>query len=352
VFNGTGNGGAGGTATATASGSNAGTNSVSVNASATGGNGGQRQGASSTGGVGGDAQATATGSGGGFAGVSATANGGTGSGGSFNGAARADATATGTSGSVTATADSAGGLVRDVHSNTTAPLSGPGSATGVAAARAAVAQPAPSAADASGKQALGYITGLPNAADVNTVLVGNPNAQATFAQPNAKAYGLLWQGGGRAGATGASFTSTATVDLSLDTTQVPNQQNVIAAFLDPTMTTFTSLRFRAIREFSGTPTIDQTFLTTADATAFFNDNIVTVGDWTTGVSADHVLDLRFIFDVASTQAGSSFMTDFLVGNGTPVLAAIPEPSTYVLFSFGLLGIGLITRRRRMILRLA
>ena len=61
------------------------------------------------------------------------------------------------------------------------------------------------------------------------------------------------------------------------------------------------------------------------------------GDWTTGVSADHILDLSFVFDVTNTQAGSSFTTDFLLGNGTPTVAAIPEPSTYVLFSFGLLG---------------
>jgi hypothetical protein len=122
----------------------------------------------------------------------------------------------------------------------------------------------------------------------------------------------------------------------------------VLAFLDPSMTTFDSLRFRANRE-GGATEIDQTFLTAADAMAYFNDHVLALGDWT-GVSSDNVLNLEFIFDVTSNDAGARFATDFLVGNGTPTVAAIPEPSTYALLVFGLVGMGMITRRRRFMLR--
>ena len=56
------------------------------------------------------------------------------------------------------------------------------------------------------------------------------------------------------------------------------------------MTTFTSLHFRAFRE--NVSVIDQLFNNTADATAYFNDHVVTAGDWTTGVRSDNVLDLQ------------------------------------------------------------
>jgi len=357
VLSGTGSGGAGGAAFSAATGQNPGTNSVSVRSDATGGVGGQRAGTGTIGSTGGSAQASAVGSGGGSTSANATATGGTGSGGSFNGAARADASATGTSaigtsGSATAAAHSAGGLVRAVDSNATAPLPGPGTGSAQAAARAAVSQPAPAVADASGKEALAFATGLPNAADVTTVLAGNPNATATFSASGTQALGLMHMGGGYAGnANGASRTSTATVDFNLDVTKVATKQFLTFAFLDPAVSGsgFDSLRFRVNREFAATAQLDMTFLAAADAMTFFNDHMVSVGNWT-GVSADNILDIQIIFDVTSNDAGAAFNTNFLVGNATPITAAIPEPSTYVLFAFGLLGMAVITRRRRHALK--
>jgi len=162
----------------------------------------------------------------------------------------------------------------------------------------------------------------------------------------------MHMGGGYAGnANGTSRTSTATVDFNLDVTKVANKQFLTFAFLDPAVSGsgFDSMRFRVNRE-GGAAELDLTFVAAADAMTFFNDHTVSVGDWT-GVSADNILDIQIIFDVTSNNAGSAFNTNFLVGNATPINNAIPEPSTYVLFAFGLLGMAVITRRRRHALRL-
>ena len=151
-------------------------------------------------------------------------------------------------------------------------------------------------------------------------------------------------------ANGTSSMSTATADLNLNITQISNKQFLVLGLLDPVAagSGFDTLRFRMTRE--GTIVLDQTFITVASAMSYFDDQVLQISDWTTGVSTDNVINLEFIFDVTGTKAGSAFNTDFLVGNGTPTLAAIPEPSTYVLFAFGLVGLLTVARRRRLALR--
>jgi hypothetical protein len=109
---------------------------------------------------------------------------------------------------------------------------------------------------------------------------------------------------------------------------------------------FDTLRFRVTR--LSILVVDQTFATVASAMSYFHDKVVQVGDWTTGVGSNNILDLRFTLDVTGSQAGSAFSTDFLVGNAT--ISAVPEPSTYLLFAFGLVGLLTVARRRRLGLR--
>jgi hypothetical protein len=319
---------------------------VNVTSNATGGNGGQRVGASTVGGTGGNAQANASGSGLGSTNATATATGGTGNGGSNSGTARADAKATGTAGQAQANATSAGGLITNVdgHVYTNIPNN---TGTAISAASAAVGQTSPT--DTAGKHALAFATGLPTGADVSTRFAGNPNVAATFGQPNAQSVGLMYQGGGYAGqANGQNALATSIADLSLNITQISNKQFLLLGMLDPVVTGsgFDTLRFRVNRE--GVLVVDQTFITVASAMSYFHDKVLQISDWTTGVSLDNILDLQFTLDVASTKAGSAFSTDFLVGNAT--IAAIPEPSTYVLFAFGLVGLLTVARRRRLGLR--
>jgi hypothetical protein len=277
--------------------------------------------------------------------ATATATGGTGTG-ANNGTARADAKATGTTGSAQATATSAGGLITNVRGNGITNLPS-NTGTAVSAASAAVAQTSPT--DTSGKQALAFATGLPTATDVSTRLAGDPNVAATFSQPNARSLGLIYQGGGYAGqANGLSSSATSIADLSLDITQISNKQFLVLGLLDPVASGagFDTLRFRVTR--LSILVIDQTFATVASAMSYFHDKVVQVGDWTTGVGSNNILDLRFTLDVTSSQAVSAFSTDFLVGNAT--IAAVPEPSTYLLFAFGLVGLLTVARRRRAGLR--
>jgi len=146
--------------------------------------------------------------------------------------------------------------------------------------------------------------------------------------------------------------STSTVDFDVDVDLLANPQSILLGFLDPVTTGFDLLRFRANVE-GGAAEIDLTWtrVQMLDAIAYFNDHVVVLGDWT-GAGTGNILDMQFIFDVTSDDAGANFNTDFLVGNGTITPLVIPEPSTYVLFAFGLVGLGLITRRRRIALRIA
>jgi hypothetical protein len=211
-----------------------------------------------------------------------------------------------------------------------------------------VSQLAPTNAEAQLKEAVAFATGLPNAVDVAARLAGNPNVAATFAHPANQTLGLLHQGGGYAGLLGGtSRLSTSTVDFDISVLQLTNPGSILLGFLDPVTTGFDMLRFRANKE-GGAIEIDLTFMNSADAIAYFNDQVVVLGDWIT-TGSDNIMDLQFIFDVTSNDAGANFNTNFLVGNGT--LTPIPEPSTYVLFAFGLLGLVVIARRRRVALRM-
>jgi len=68
-----------------------------------------------------------------------------------------------------------------------------------------------------------------------------------------------------------------------------------------------------------------------------------------GTGTDAFLDLTFAMSYTSNDAGGNFYSRFMVGNATPTVAAIPEPSTWAMLAFGLLGVVMVTRRRRLVM---
>ena len=251
---GSGNGGTGGNATLTVTGSNNGAAPVSVVVSATGGTGGQAQGDGNNG-NGGNAVATGYGYGGGTVTVASTATGGGGytafqPGGGVASAdatgevAQADATGMGASGTSTATATSFGGAITAVQALANAPVSG----TSQVEARATVGNSAPDMSLASGMQAAGYATALPQAGDVANAVSGNPVAAARFSGSNA--LGLLaMEGGYVAGGGTGTLSFTSQITMTIGSGQVQGQ-TLYLGLVDPISTGngFSTLEFKVSRE--------------------------------------------------------------------------------------------------------
>ncbi|MGB8170927.1 MAG: PEP-CTERM sorting domain-containing protein, partial [Chthoniobacteraceae bacterium] len=328
---GTGFGGNGGTANSTAVANVSGSSKATAMATASGGSAGARGGTTTTDGSGGNATATANSTSLGQADATASASGGSQVFGSISGSVRGSAVAransTGTSGTAFATAIS-GGLVLPSVSSTASAQAG---STVNAESRAIYGQAAPTLAMASGLEAAAFLTGAPLGSDVATAVAGNPNGTAVNAP---LALGVL-AGGYADDGIGTAKTHTATLNFSIDLTQVNPTMPLRFGFLDPTGTGlgFDNLRLRIFKEFSLTASLDQVFTTLASAISFFNDNVVDLGAANSGVTG--TLDLKMVMDYTSHTVGDSFGVDFLV--------AIPEPGTGAMM---VLGAGMLAGLRR------
>ena len=126
--------------------------------------------------LGGNTTATATSVGNGAANATATADGGNGSLRSTFGSGAATASSTGTSGNSAANALSAGGMLINLESHATAPVSG----LSRASARAGHRNTAMDAASATGLEAAAFTTGLPTDAQALSLFAGNGNVEEQF----------------------------------------------------------------------------------------------------------------------------------------------------------------------------
>jgi hypothetical protein len=200
-------------------------------------------------------------------------------------------------------------------------------------------------------QAYAGVTGLPKSGDVASLLAGTPTVGATF---GASGYTTLAQG-----AMGASFAIAAGVsgpivhhseiDLVLDSTQFANAGTLSIGFLNPfDLGGFESLQF--VLAYEGITIIDVTFLTVADANAFFTDRISTIGDFAVGPELDISVDLF----ISGTAVGQGYGLDFVIGADTLLVQGptdpgggdpipVPEPNTLLILA-GSLAVLLVRRR--------
>jgi hypothetical protein len=95
---------------------------------------------------------------------------------------------------------------------------------------------------------------------------------------------------------------------------------------------FDSLRFQVFVE--GLSLLDQTFVSPVAASAFFDDNVLGLGAWGSGLVGD--LDVSFRYDLTASDPGDGFNVSF-------VGVVVPEPSSAALLGIGLLGLALRAR---------
>jgi hypothetical protein len=170
----------------------------------------------------------------------------------------------------------------------------------------------------------------------SVALGGNAEAESHLGTSG----GLLFYGhmGARHLAIGASpgASISSIIDISFDTEELP-ERDLVIAFLDPRTfgSGFDELRLQVFEE--GAPMFDQTIENLATAVAFFDDNVLNLGEWMVG--ADAILDLRIQLDVLVTGASDGFFFDYLVGTTN-----IPIPAGVWLFVSALALLGCMRRK--------
>ena len=156
--------------------------------------------------------------------------------------------------------------------------------------------------------------GLPSAADVTTNLTGNPNVTTAYNPPDGNHTPLaLGYFGLNTFATTptATPTMTTTANYSFDITTL-TKGSLIVGLLDPTTsgTGFTSLNFTVQRE--GATVANQTFLSAATATTYFNDHVLNLGALAAGVVG--TLDLSISLTMISPDNNTRFSSTLLVAD--------------------------------------
>jgi hypothetical protein len=184
-------------------------------------------------------------------------------------------------------------------------------------------------------QGAAFGTGLPSPVDAQAALAGNANATAALAASHA--LGLVVLGGGVASdANATSITFDSSVAFHLDLSQLSSSGSLVVGFLDPQLdgAGFDSLRFQILRE--GIAVVNETFGDTASALAYFDDQVLDLGDIASGVSGD--LDLEFLLSLTSDDPGAAFRTDLIFGS-------VPEPAAALLLGAALAAFALRARHR-------
>jgi hypothetical protein len=308
-------------------------------------------------GDGGDAIATATASGIGGTYANAIANGGYGTisgiansnatASAISGGATASAHTTGSAGSAIAAADTSGGLVVSVQSRAAASvLSSSTTHAGVG-----VSETLPLIAD--GQESTAYGVGLPDINSVASKFAGNSDVASNFdlgGSSDMLGYTLLgarYSGDGLGGLQNMS----SSVGFSLDMSQLASELDLIVGILDDpfyNLSGFDSLGFKIEQE--DNVVLDLLFTDIALATDYFSDNTLNLGDWSTGLSSDGILDLVFSLDVTASSINDSVAFELIFGNSTigAGASAVPVPASVWLFGSGLLGMLGIAKRKKAI----
>ena len=277
----------------------------------------------------------------------ASAKGGDGAQGSLHGSALAHAESTGTGGNASALAQSgaglldAGGIVRQVSATATAPVA----STSVAESRTAVSEQAPDSDLAMGLHSAAFATALPSDADILEALAGNPNVEQNFdVGGTSDVLGLVVLGGAYSD-NGSGILQTYTSNVNFQFNMTPllgNSQDWLVGLLDPTAlgVGFDTLNFQIALE--GSTVIDEMFTDLGGAAAYFDDRTLNLGSWADGISDDNILDVAIEFSLTTDDLGSGFSSDLIFGNST----VIPLPPSVWLFGSGLLGLIVISRRKK------
>ncbi len=138
---------------------------------------------------------------------------------------------------------------------------------------------------------------------------------------------------------GGAHTYTSTLDFDLDMSGFSGAR-LLVGLLDPLGegNGFDNLRFRIFQE--GNTVLDQNFATLASALTYFDDGVIDLGAWSSGLVGD--LDLTFQLDVVASAVNDGFHLNLVAG----VTGVVPVPPAVWLFGSGLLGLVGIARRKK------
>ena len=160
-------------------------------------------------------------------------------------------------------------------------------------------------------------TGAPGSADTAAVLAANANIATAFgASPTFFAIDELGGGYAKSGGT-ASETTTDTVSLTVDLTQLASPNDLEVGLFNGTAlgSGFTSLTFTLTADGdTASPLISQTFTSAAAAVTYFTDHALDLGSLATGPLAGSTLTLQASFTVTTASAGQGFYAQFMLGD--------------------------------------
>ena len=307
-----------------------GANTVNLTVSANGGNGGSGATAGN-----GDA-ATATGSATGTTAYdNVTSTGGFGT----NSSATSTATATGKTGwaqaassAKDANSGTTGVLVDSASGQVLSYLDGNGttadSAQDVALAQFGVASPAMNTA----AQGVADITGAPTAANVSAILAANTAIASAFAV--SPSYFAIAELGARETTAGiAAETTTSTVNLSVDLSQLASRQDLLVGLYGGALVgsgvTAVTLTITA----NGTNLLTKTFASGAAAQAYFTNDAVDLGSLNGALYSSNVANITATLAVTTSGVGSAFYGNVLIGDPPSSAASKTQTGTAAVDTF-------------------
>jgi hypothetical protein len=234
------------------------------------------------------------------------------------------------------------GVTRTLTATSTAPLAAAGGAA-IVGSQTAIAQSAPLPMPLSNYQAGTFAIGSPLSADVLTATAGKSNVISGLGIGNGgNALGLLSFGGSApSGGAPGGLTYTSVADFGLDTTMLPTGESLRVGLLDSSSMNggFDHLSF--LIDANGTNLRDYEFSSVTAAQAFFNDNVLDLGQiGSLPSSSSGTLDLTFELDVTASQPNQGFGADL-------VFNVVPEPSSWLVLATGL---GLVAAYRHSLRR--
>jgi PEP-CTERM motif len=141
-----------------------------------------------------------------------------------------------------------------------------------------------------------------------------------------------------------STTYTNSIQWNVNTSMLPSGSghdlDVGLVSASTSGTGFTSLTF-SVEEDAAT-VLTKTFTSLTAANTYLTDDLANLGEWTSGSTLDVLASLS----VTAAGSGNGYGINYLVGVDPPASrAAVPEPATWCVFGFGLLGLGWSKLRR-------
>ncbi|MDD5578678.1 MAG: PEP-CTERM sorting domain-containing protein [Methylobacter sp.] len=217
---------------------------------------------------------------------------------------------------------------------------------------AAIGQPLPPAVSRSVEATTAYAMALPQVADAQAALEGQPQIRQNFDLGGSGTALLLADMGVLNTATTSGLHNyQSLLNLSINTASIANPQELLIGFLNPVFgndnflagdsLTFSYSISGGASNVSNSFTFDSSNI--SSGYDFFNDKTLDIGSLASLVDSNHTLNLAFNLELQSQIAGAGLNLGLIVGNGS--VSAVPLPASIWLLGSALAGIFSLNRRK-------